>query len=332
MQNKKNCKNFSEILIIIPVYNESKNIFRCLESIKKQDFRDFRVLIHDNASTDNTNFVASGFSISDSRFILKKIAKHESASQNWRKATNLALELVESNFVVFLSGDDYFQDLDYLSKLVEHAQKFKGAIVIPNFCYELEKNDLITKEINLAPLKYTFPSVRLIKFLTSWKYVHTIYGLYPREIFVKLFVNPASTFSENRASDWWWVLHAVLESKIYVVRDATYVRNSRIRRPEFTNPNSFSQSNIFSQSFSIYEILRSIRQFPRRLFHRTTISFREQFDDTVHFITLKLRYLVILFCFSASKFIYLLSFNILLAFTKIPLLALKLSYLAKRKT
>lgn len=43
--------------IIIPVYNVEKYIYECLESIIKQDFSDYEVIIIDDGSTDNTLIV-----------------------------------------------------------------------------------------------------------------------------------------------------------------------------------------------------------------------------------------------------------------------------------
>ena len=43
-----------KISIIIPSYNEEKNISRCLDSILNQTFSDFEVLCVDDGSNDNT--------------------------------------------------------------------------------------------------------------------------------------------------------------------------------------------------------------------------------------------------------------------------------------
>ena len=43
-----------KISIIIPSYNEEKNISRCLDSVMNQTFSDFEVLCVDDGSNDKT--------------------------------------------------------------------------------------------------------------------------------------------------------------------------------------------------------------------------------------------------------------------------------------
>ena len=43
-----------KVSIIIPVYNVEKYIERCLESISKQKYKDFEVIIINDGSTDKT--------------------------------------------------------------------------------------------------------------------------------------------------------------------------------------------------------------------------------------------------------------------------------------
>ena len=43
-----------KVTVIIPNYNGKKFLHDCLESLKKQTFRDFRVIIVDNGSTDGS--------------------------------------------------------------------------------------------------------------------------------------------------------------------------------------------------------------------------------------------------------------------------------------
>ena len=40
--------------IIIPTYNRQNEIIRCLNSIKKQDFKDYEIIVVDNGSKDGS--------------------------------------------------------------------------------------------------------------------------------------------------------------------------------------------------------------------------------------------------------------------------------------
>jgi len=50
-----------KISIIIPTLNEEKYLPKLLESIKKQDFKDYEVIVADAGSTDNTKKIAKKF-------------------------------------------------------------------------------------------------------------------------------------------------------------------------------------------------------------------------------------------------------------------------------
>jgi len=52
----------SEISVIVPVYNGSKTIRDCLESILSQTFRNFEIIVVNDGSTDNTAEILSAYS------------------------------------------------------------------------------------------------------------------------------------------------------------------------------------------------------------------------------------------------------------------------------
>jgi glycosyltransferase involved in cell wall biosynthesis len=47
-----------KISIIIPMYNESRYIKRCLDSLKNQTYNDFEIILIDDGSKDNTIDIA----------------------------------------------------------------------------------------------------------------------------------------------------------------------------------------------------------------------------------------------------------------------------------
>lgn len=49
------------ISVVIPAFNEEKYLPKCLESIKKQSFKDYEIIVVDNNSTDKTAEIARSF-------------------------------------------------------------------------------------------------------------------------------------------------------------------------------------------------------------------------------------------------------------------------------
>ena len=58
------------ISIIIPTFNSDKFIFKALQSIKNQKFKDIEVIVIDAGSTDQTKSITESF---DSRFIFHEL-------------------------------------------------------------------------------------------------------------------------------------------------------------------------------------------------------------------------------------------------------------------
>jgi len=49
------------VSVIVPTYNSEKFLFQCLESIKKQTYKNTELIIVDNNSADNTKEIALSF-------------------------------------------------------------------------------------------------------------------------------------------------------------------------------------------------------------------------------------------------------------------------------
>ena len=49
------------ISVVIPAHNEEKYIGKCLNSIRKQTFKDYELIVVDNNSTDDTSKIAARY-------------------------------------------------------------------------------------------------------------------------------------------------------------------------------------------------------------------------------------------------------------------------------
>lgn len=52
--NKKSCAFMALISVVIPAYNHARELRHCLESLRKQTFLDFEIIVVDDGSTDET--------------------------------------------------------------------------------------------------------------------------------------------------------------------------------------------------------------------------------------------------------------------------------------
>mgnify|MGYP001273896296 CR=1 FL=1 len=69
-------KNKLKLSLIIPCYNEYKNLRLLVEKISKLDYKHLEIIIVNNGSTDNTKFLANELIKNESKFKLLNIQKN----------------------------------------------------------------------------------------------------------------------------------------------------------------------------------------------------------------------------------------------------------------
>ena len=100
-----------KVSIILPCYNVELFVEQCLESIKKQIFTDFEVIIVDDGSTDNTACKIKLVIKGDSRF--KYYFKNNGGLSS---ARNFGLNYVNSEYICFVDSDDWVES-DFIDVL-----------------------------------------------------------------------------------------------------------------------------------------------------------------------------------------------------------------------
>lgn len=102
--------------VLIPTMNRAHTISRAIDSVLKQTYSDFKIIIIDNASDDDTSTLISRNYGKELDSGLIKYVYHEDLvpiHHNW----NRCLLLSQSQYCTFLFSDDTFEP-DYLSKVI----------------------------------------------------------------------------------------------------------------------------------------------------------------------------------------------------------------------
>jgi len=94
--------------IIIPTLNEEKFLPRLIDSIKKQSFTDYEIIVSDGGSLDNTKNIALNYNC---KFVLD--TEHHSPS--WQRNNGAAI--AKGDIFLFLDADSVLQD-NFLEKVV----------------------------------------------------------------------------------------------------------------------------------------------------------------------------------------------------------------------
>jgi glycosyltransferase involved in cell wall biosynthesis len=108
-----------EISVIVPVHNAEKYLKKCVESVQKQTFPDWELLLVDDASSDGSWALCSELAAADSRIRTFRLKKNGGVS----KARNFGLSEAQGAWVAFLDVDDRyeFRCLETLRSLRERS-------------------------------------------------------------------------------------------------------------------------------------------------------------------------------------------------------------------
>lgn len=112
------------ISVIIPCYNISAYIGKCLGSFLNQTFTDFEVICVDDGSTDDTAEKISEYMEGDSRISLVR-----QSNQYAGVARNNGMKHAKGEYILFFDGDD-FCDQEMLYKMVTSAQRYQSDIAV----------------------------------------------------------------------------------------------------------------------------------------------------------------------------------------------------------
>jgi len=75
--------NSPEISIIVPVYNKSNYLRKCIESILNQTYKNFELILINDGSTDSSGEICDEYANKDSRILVfHQINKGVSAARN----------------------------------------------------------------------------------------------------------------------------------------------------------------------------------------------------------------------------------------------------------
>lgn len=92
------------ITVGVPVYNGERYLAQCLDSLLAQSYRDFTLLISDNASSDETAAICQRYVQADSRVRYHRNETNIGLYGNFR----LILDAVRSRYVKMSSADDFW--------------------------------------------------------------------------------------------------------------------------------------------------------------------------------------------------------------------------------
>ena len=97
-----------ELSIIIPVYNVEKTLHRCVESVLRQSFQNFEMILVDDGSTDNSVTMVDEIARTDNR-----ISVIHQCNQGLSAARNTGIKAAKGKYITFIDSDDFIAQDTY---------------------------------------------------------------------------------------------------------------------------------------------------------------------------------------------------------------------------
>lgn len=118
----------AEISVVVPVYKVEQFLDRCVESIIKQTYTDYDLILVDDGSPDRCGEICEAYAKSDSRIhVIHQKNKGLSAARN--TGIDWAFQQSNSRWLTFIDSDDWIHP-QYLEALLDAADLYKTAVSI----------------------------------------------------------------------------------------------------------------------------------------------------------------------------------------------------------
>lgn len=91
-----------KLSVIVPVYNVSSYLPRCIDSLINQTYNRIEIILVDDGSTDNSGKICDAFATEDTR-----IRVFHKANGGLSEARNFGLSKSKGQYIAFIDSDDY---------------------------------------------------------------------------------------------------------------------------------------------------------------------------------------------------------------------------------
>lgn len=101
LKAKVNEMSSPKLSIIVPVYNVEQYLVRCLESLLKQSFSDYELILIDDGSKDSSGNICDEYALRDNR--IKVVHQQNGGAAH---ARNVGIDNARGSYLTFVDSDD----------------------------------------------------------------------------------------------------------------------------------------------------------------------------------------------------------------------------------
>jgi glycosyltransferase involved in cell wall biosynthesis len=119
-----NANTLPHVSVIIPTHNREEMLHRAVDSVLRQNYEDFELIIVSDGSTDNTEHIVEAFN--DPRITLLKHKTSRGASA----ARNTGMRIAKGKYIAFLDDDDEWtvNKLEVQMPIIENSSQETGLV------------------------------------------------------------------------------------------------------------------------------------------------------------------------------------------------------------
>lgn len=221
----------SLISVIIPVYNTESYIGVCLESLVKQTYTNFEVLMIDDGSTDGSGKICQEYTESDFRFHYYRKENGGASS-----ARNLGIEYSRGDYLTFVDSDDWVEE-DYLEVLYNAIIDESAGVSISTYKrFEMDDDSWYVHSFQRGYEKRVFNYLELINELIdldsfdhSYRFVSG--KLVRRDILGDIRFNTLTILGEDM--EFWFKIYLISPKSVYINRDSYVYRTVKSSNRHF---------------------------------------------------------------------------------------------------
>lgn len=215
------------ISIILPIYNGEQYLRDCLESILKQKYHNFEVILVNDGSIDSSEAICRQYVNRDDRF--RYVQKEHGGASS---ARNYGLELVKGEYVTFIDADDWVEE-NYLELLHQSLKENNADISVSTYKkFDVDTNLFYLHAFQINESNQVFTQKELVEKLPQLERItesFEIIGgkLVKKSLLLGIHFNERTQLFENM--EFWFKLY-LLSNRIAFVNKEIY--NFRLQDSE----------------------------------------------------------------------------------------------------
>lgn len=161
------------VTIGLPVYNGANFLDEAITAIRSQSFRDFELIIGDNASGDDTLTISNRHAAEDTRIVVLKSDSNRGAAWNFNRLVDQA----RGRYFKWAAHDDVI-DETYLERCIaalEHSELF--VLAFPSAADIDERGEVIGPVLSVNYAEHNDPARRIAEFCSFETPCVEVFGL-----------------------------------------------------------------------------------------------------------------------------------------------------------